>query len=85
MSSPRASIFDADDLDISGFAPRPGPDTSAPLPEQVRAVAEAAASSLCVLAAAAPAVTLQAVYKKYCGAKFGEVARLVQAPAPTVL
>ena len=50
-----------------------------------RAVAEAAASSLCVLAAAAPAVTLQAVYKKYCGAKFGEVARLVQAPAPTVL
>ena len=50
-----------------------------------RAAAEAAASSLCVLAAAAPAVTLQAVYKKYCGAKFGEVARLVQAPAPTVL
>ena len=50
-----------------------------------RAAAEAAASSLCVLAAAAPAVTLQAVYKKYCGAKFGEVARLVEAPAPTVL
>ena len=50
-----------------------------------RAVAEAAASSLSVLAAAAPAVTLQAVYKKYCGAKFGEVARVVQAPAPTVL
>ena len=49
------------------------------------AVAEAAASALCVLAAAAPAVTLQAVYKKYCGAKFGEVARLVQPPAPTVL
>jgi len=42
MSSPRASIFDSDDLDISGFAPRPGPDASAPLPEQVRAVAEAA-------------------------------------------
>ena len=42
MSSPRASIFEADDLDISGFVPRPGPGTSAPLPEQVRAVAEAA-------------------------------------------
>ena len=50
-----------------------------------RAAAEAAASSLCVLAAAAPAVTLQAVYKKYSSPKFGEVARLVQAPAPTVL
>ena len=42
MSSARASIFEADDLDISGFAPRPGPDTSAPAAEQVRAVAEAA-------------------------------------------
>ncbi len=42
MSGTRASIFEADDLDIGGFAPRPGPDTSAPLQEQVRAVAEAA-------------------------------------------
>lgn len=42
MSSARASIFEADDLDISGFAPRPGPDTTAPHREDVRAVAEAA-------------------------------------------
>lgn len=42
MSSTRASIFDGDELDISGFAPRPGPDASAPPPEQVRAIAEAA-------------------------------------------
>lgn len=42
MSTPRASIFDSDDLDVSGFAPRTGPDASAPLAEQVRAVAEAA-------------------------------------------
>ncbi len=42
MATPRASIFETDDLDVSGFAPRTGPDTSAPLAEQVRAVAEAA-------------------------------------------
>jgi hypothetical protein len=42
MSGTRASIFDADDLDIGGFAPRTGRDTTAPPPEQVRAVAEAA-------------------------------------------
>jgi hypothetical protein len=42
MASPRASIFADDDLDVSGFAPKPGPDRSAPPAEQVRAVAEAA-------------------------------------------
>jgi hypothetical protein len=43
MSNPRASIFsDDDDLDISGFAPKVGPDKSAPMPEAVKAVAEAA-------------------------------------------
>jgi len=42
MSTARASIFDADDLDISGFAPKPGPDTTAPALEQVRAITEAA-------------------------------------------
>ncbi len=42
MSGTRASIFEADDLDLAGFAPRTGRDTTAPAPEQVRAVAEAA-------------------------------------------
>jgi hypothetical protein len=42
MSGQRASIFDEDDLDVSGFAPKAGPDNSAPPLEQVRAVAEAA-------------------------------------------
>ncbi len=42
MTSARASIFDADDLDISGFAPKPGPDSSAPAADQVRAITEAA-------------------------------------------
>jgi hypothetical protein len=42
MSTPRASIFGDDDLDLSGFAPKPGPDSAAPPPAQVRAVAEAA-------------------------------------------
>lgn len=42
MPNTRASIFDEDDLDVSGFRPKTGPDTSAPLPEQVRAVAAAA-------------------------------------------
>jgi hypothetical protein len=43
MSNPRASIFsDDDEIDVSGFAPKTGPDASAPLPEQVKAVAEAA-------------------------------------------
>src|SRR5271157_2229844 len=41
MSNPRASIFADDDLDVSGFAPKAGPDKSAPMPEQVKAVAEA--------------------------------------------
>jgi hypothetical protein len=42
MSNPRASIFADDDLDVSDFAPKAGPDKSAPMPEEVRAVAEAA-------------------------------------------
>ena len=42
MSNPRASIFDEDDIDITAFAPKSGPDRTAPPPEAVRAVAEAA-------------------------------------------
>lgn len=39
----RASAFeDADDFDVSAFAPKPGPDPTAPPPETVRAIAEAA-------------------------------------------
>jgi len=41
MANTRASIFGDDDLDVSGFAPKLGPDRSAPLAEQVRKVAEA--------------------------------------------
>jgi hypothetical protein len=42
MASPRASIFDEDDIDVSSFVPKQGPDASAPPAEQVRAVAAAA-------------------------------------------
>ena len=42
MSSARASIFEGDDLDISGFTPTLGPDATAPAQAQVRAIAEAA-------------------------------------------
>lgn len=39
MSNQRASIFDDAELDVSDFAPKSGPDKSAPPQEQVRAVA----------------------------------------------
>ena len=43
MSKPRASIFEeTGDIDVSGFAPKSGPDLNAPAPEKVRAVAEEA-------------------------------------------
>jgi len=44
MIKTRASAFDDPEpvLDISGFAPKSRPDTSAPPPEKVRAVSEAA-------------------------------------------
>ena len=42
MSNPRASIFDDDELDVSGFAPKKGRDSSAPEADQVREVAAAA-------------------------------------------
>ncbi len=42
MSNSRASIFDGDDLDVSGFAPKPAPDKTAPPADQVRVVATAA-------------------------------------------
>jgi hypothetical protein len=42
MSKPRASIFSDDDLDVSDFVPRTGPDRSAPMAEQVKIVAEEA-------------------------------------------
>jgi len=42
MSAKRAGVFDTeDDLDVSGFAPKPA-DRPAMKPEQVRAVSEAA-------------------------------------------
>jgi len=41
MSNTRASIFGDDDLDVSGFAPKLGPDRSAPPADLVRKVAEA--------------------------------------------
>ena len=41
MSSTRASIFDGEDeLDLSGFAPKPAPEPKPPV-EQVRQIAEA--------------------------------------------
>lgn len=40
--SKRASIFGDDDLDLSGFAPKPVPDATAPPAEKVRAVSESA-------------------------------------------
>ncbi len=43
MTKSRASIFEEPaELDVSGFAPKAGPDTDAPAPEKIRAVAEAA-------------------------------------------
>lgn len=42
MNKDRASIFDSDDMDLSGFAPKTGPAADAPPAEKVRAVAEAA-------------------------------------------
>ncbi len=41
MAKQRASIFDAgEQLDVSSFAPKPKVDSSAPPPEQVRAVSQ---------------------------------------------
>ncbi|MCJ2090976.1 stability/partitioning determinant [Methylobacterium sp. J-072] len=44
MNKPRASIFDgdADDIDVSAFAPKTASDPAAPPAEEVRAIAEAA-------------------------------------------
>ena len=43
MTKSRASIFEEpEELDVSAFAPKAAPDTDAPAPEKVRAVAEAA-------------------------------------------
>jgi len=43
MTKQRASIFDEPaELDVSGFTTKSTPDTTAPAPEEVRAVAEAA-------------------------------------------
>jgi hypothetical protein len=42
MTKERASIFDiADELDVSGFTPKPGPDPEAVPADRVRAIAEA--------------------------------------------
>ncbi len=38
----RAKLFDDDDLDLSDFKPKDGPQPKGPDPEQVRAVSEAA-------------------------------------------
>lgn len=44
MNKPRASIFDgdADDIDVSAFAPKTASDPAAPPAEEVKAIAEAA-------------------------------------------
>lgn len=43
MTKPRASIFEEpEELDVSGFTTKSTPDITAPAPEEVRAVAEAA-------------------------------------------
>jgi hypothetical protein len=43
MTKTRASIFDdPGELDVSGFEPKPAPDQTAPPPEAVKAVSEAA-------------------------------------------
>ncbi|NEU15008.1 stability/partitioning determinant [Methylobacterium sp. BTF04] len=44
MNKPRASIYDgdADDIDVSAFAPKTASDPAAPPAEEVRAIAEAA-------------------------------------------
>ncbi|MCU1326785.1 MAG: stability/partitioning determinant [Bryobacterales bacterium] len=42
MNPSRASIFEMDEIDVSGFAPKSAADAAAPTPDQVRAVAEAA-------------------------------------------
>jgi hypothetical protein len=43
MNKPRASIFEeTEELDVSGFTTKSTPDVTAPAPEEVRAVAEAA-------------------------------------------
>ena len=65
MANPRASIFETDDLDVSGFAPRTGPDASAPLAEQVRAVAEAANFRSRESAAPAPAEAPKRVQRRH--------------------
>ncbi len=67
MSSSRASIFSDDDVDISGFAPKAGPDTSAPPPEQVRVVAEAARfrSREPITPAAVPAPAAKRLPRRY--------------------
>src|ERR1044072_5481558 len=42
MAKSRASIFgEANDIDVSGFAPKSAKDDAAPTPNQVKAVAEA--------------------------------------------
>jgi hypothetical protein len=42
MNATRASIFEEPDIDVSGFEPKPAPDTTAPRPEEVREVSQAA-------------------------------------------
>jgi hypothetical protein len=41
MTKHRASIFDADEIDVSGFSPKTGPAPGAAPADQVRAIAEA--------------------------------------------
>lgn len=64
MNTPRASIFDGDDIDVTAFAPKPGPDRSAPAPAAVRAVAEAANFRSREGGAAAPKPTMPETAKR---------------------
>jgi hypothetical protein len=65
MSSPRASIFTDDDIDVSGFAPKAGADRSAPAPDQVKAVAEAARFRSREPAAPPPPATVKRQPRRY--------------------
>ena len=62
MTKERASIFDiADELDVSGFTPKPGPDPEAVPADRVRAIAEASRfPSRAGIAPAAPSSSVAA-------------------------
>ena len=82
MASSRASIFDDDELDVSGFAPKAAPEPKAPV-EQVRAIAEASNfPSRRAQPAAAPAVMLAATKRQPRRHKTGRTAQFNTRTTP---